>query len=197
LRPRRKPLAIQHASACRSAVHLDLYRGRVEQAWERFSAFWPDYTRSLLSRIQIVRIQMGELRARCTLARAEIRKDPSPFLASIEKDARALEREGQTWAIAHAEYLRAGIAACRVDATLSLHHLTRAVELYDEAGMGLNAAVMRYRMGEIQVGDEARAQMAEAERKIREQSIRSPGQWARMIAPGFAAIATCPAETSY
>jgi hypothetical protein len=115
----------------------------------------------------------------------------------VQKDARALEREGQPWALAHAEYVRAGVAACRHDATSALHHLEQAARRYEEVGMILNAAVMRYRMGEIQVGDDGRAQMAEAERAIRDQSVRSPGQWARMIAPGFASIATCPAETSY
>ncbi|MFO0892737.1 MAG: protein kinase [Isosphaeraceae bacterium] len=193
----RQGFLVQHSTACRSLVHLDLYRGRVDRAWERLDSLWPEYSRSLLFRIQIVRILMRELRARCTLARAELIEAPADLLASAEKDARALEGERQTWAAGHGEYIRAGIAACRQDAIKAAHHLSRAAELYEQADMTLNAAVMRYRLGEIQVGDEARKLMSEAERAMRDQSIRSPGQWARMTAPGFSDIATCPAETTY
>ena len=59
----RRGFFLQHSTALRSLMHLDLYRGRIDSAWARLSAIWPEYSRSMLLRIQMVRIQMLELRA--------------------------------------------------------------------------------------------------------------------------------------
>jgi hypothetical protein len=188
---------IQHSTAFRSLMHLDLYRGRVESAWNRLSAVWPDYSRSMLLRIQMVRIQMLELRARAALALAETTSDPKTFLLSAERDAHKLTLEKQPWAMAHANYVEAGIAACRGEAVTALHHLNLAAQQYDAADMPMNGWVMRYRMGEILGDTEGRALIAEAEAAIHSESITSPCRWAGMIAPGFAKIAQCQVETRY
>ena len=76
----------------------------------------------------MIRIQMLELRARTAVAAAERSQQPEPLLAMAERDARALEREGQDWGIAHAHYVRAAIAACREDAVRPVEGLSRAAE---------------------------------------------------------------------
>ena len=78
-----------------------------------------------------------------------------------------------------------------------MHHLALAATGYDAADMLLNGWIMRYRMGEVQGGDEGRALIAEAETWIRSQSIASPARWSRMYAPGFSKIVTCHVETNY
>ena len=193
----RRGFLIQHATAFRSLMHLDLYRGRVDAAWQRLGAIWPEYSGSMLLRIQMIRIQMLELRARSALALAEMSKDPEAPLQAARHDARRLVREGQPWALAHACYIQAGIAACREDRWTALHHLTRAADQYDAADMPLNAWVMRYKMGEIQGEEEGRALIATAEAAIKAQAVASPARWSRMIAPGFSKIATCQLETNY
>jgi hypothetical protein len=151
----------------------------------------------LLLRIQILRIQMLELHARAALAMAEIEADPTPFLRHAEEDARKLEREGQAWALAHARFIRAGLAAGREDSSAALHQLEEAAGLYNAVDMSLNAAVMRFRWGEIAGGPEGKQHMALAEEILRGQSIASPELWVRMIAPGFSRVAASRAETSY
>ena len=106
---------LQHASAFDALIHLDLYRGDVTRAWTRLEATWPEYSRSLLFRIQLIRIQMLELRARTAVAMSEKAGQPEPFLLQASRDAQRLEREGQAWAVAHAHYTRAAIAACQED----------------------------------------------------------------------------------
>ena len=49
----------------------------------------------MLPRIQMIRIQMLELRARSALAAAEYGIDTDFMLQSAEQDARRLKREGQ------------------------------------------------------------------------------------------------------
>ena len=110
---------------------------------------------------------------------------------------RRLNRERQPWSVAHAHYVRAGIAACREDASTALHELALAADLFDRADMLLCGWVLRYKIGEIQGGDEGRALITKAEAWMVSQSIKSPARWSRMVAPGFFNITTCQIETSY
>ena len=193
----RRGFSLQHSSAFRSLIHLDLYRGRVDAAWDRVKTVWPEYSRSMLLRIQLIRIHMLELRARSALAVAEQGKPSHLALRSARQDARRLEREGQGWAMAHAHYARAGIAACLEDAPRALHHLQLAAAQYDSADMPLHGWVMRYRMGEIQGGEEGRGLIVEAEAWMKSQSIRCPARWAGMYAPGFSRISSGHITTTY
>ncbi len=77
-----------------------------------------------------------------------------------------------------------------------MHHLTLAADQYDAADMPLYGWVMRYKMGEIQGGDEGRALGTRAEEWMVSQSIKSPASWSRMVAPGFSKIITCQIETA-
>ena len=102
-----RPLNLEHTSAFDALMHIDLYRGDVTRAWARLGSLWPEYSRSLLFRTQLLRIQMLELRARTAVAAAEKSQQPKPLLLAAGRDARQLEREGQAWGIAHAHYVRA------------------------------------------------------------------------------------------
>jgi serine/threonine protein kinase len=188
---------LQHSSAFNALMYLYLYRGDISYAWERLGAFWPEYSRSMLLKIQMVRIDMHELRARTALAMAEKALDPLVYLRQAKHDAARLEREGQQWAIAHAHYVRAGIAACKEDAVRAIGELTLAVEHYDQAEMRLRAEILRYRLGEVQGEAATRQRREQAEQWMRDQGIVSPARWAGMYAPGFLKISTESTETSY
>jgi eukaryotic-like serine/threonine-protein kinase len=188
---------LQHSSALDALVHLDLYRGDVTRAWYRLESTWPEYARSLLFHTQLIRIRMLEQRARAAVAMAEKSDDPRPFLIQATRDARSLEREGQGWAVAHARFIRAAIAACEEDTIRSATNLTSAAALYEQADMPLNAQLMRYRLGEVQVDDTTRALREGAERWLQEQGIVSPARWAGMCAPGFSRVSNETTETSF
>jgi eukaryotic-like serine/threonine-protein kinase len=188
---------LQHSSAFESLMHLYLYRGDVSNAWERMGAIWPAYSRSMLLHIKMIRIDLHELRGRTALAMAEKAVDQSPFLHQAREDARSLEREAQTWALAHAHYLKAGVAACEGDTIRAISELTLAVEHYEQAEMPLRAQILRFRLGEIQSDDETRDLHAKAEAWITQQGIVAPARWAGMYAPGFLKISTESIETSY
>jgi eukaryotic-like serine/threonine-protein kinase len=189
--------SLQHSSAFESLIHLYLYRGDISNAWVRLGAIWPEYSRSMLLRIQMIRIHMHELRGRTALAMAERTLDPSLYIRQAKIDARQLEREGQDWARAHAHYLRSGIAACEEDSVRAIRELTLAVETYDRARMPLRAQILRFRLGEIQSDEQTRALREQAEQWIRSQGIVSPARWAGMYAPGFLKVSTESIETSY
>ncbi len=192
-----RPVNLQHTAAFDSLIHIDLYRGDVTRAWARLVSIWPEYARSMLFRVQLLRIQMLELRARTAVAAAERSHQPAPLLAHAERDARQLRREGQDWGIGHAHYIRAAIAACREDTVSCLEELSLAADRYDRADMALAAQLMRYRYGQIAATDEARELRAGAESWLQEQGIAAPARWAGMRAPGFGRISSETTETSF
>jgi hypothetical protein len=188
---------LQHSSAFESLIYLYLYRGDVSNAWVRMGAIWPAYSRSRLLQVKMIRIDLHELRGRTALAMGEKAVDQAVFLRQAKDDARALEREGQRWALAHAHYLRAGVAACEGDAIRAIRELNLAVEDYDLAEMPLRAQILRFRLGEILSDERTRVLRDKAEQWIRDQGIVSPARWAGMYAPGFLKISTESLETSY
>ncbi len=191
------PFNLQHVSAFDALIHLDLYRGAIARAWARVDATWPEYSRSLLFRIQLIRIQMLEQRARIAVAIAEKSTEPEALLLQAGRDAQQLEREGQAWGVAHAHYIRAAIAACQEDPVRAADALTSASTLYDQADMPLHAHLMRYRLGEVLTDAESRALREAAEKALQEQGIVSPPRWAGMFAPGFSRISNESTETSF
>jgi hypothetical protein len=192
-----RPLNLQHTSAFDSLIHIDLYRGDVTRAWARLGAIWPEYARSMLFRVQLIRIEMLELRARTALAAAERSHQPEPLLRRAGRDARQLEREGQDWGIAHAHYIRAAIAACEEDTVRASEELSIAADRYERAEMTLAAHLMRYRLGQVLGSEEGREIRDRAERGLHEQGIVAPARWAGMRAPGFGRISSETTETSF
>jgi eukaryotic-like serine/threonine-protein kinase len=196
-RPRGGDFNLEHSSAFDSLTHLNLYRGDITSAWARMTRIWPEYRRSMLIRIQMIRINLLEMRARTALAMAEKAPQPLPYIQQAKQDADALEAEGLPWSRAHALYVRAAVAACEEDAVRAIEFLKLAVKSYDETDMPLRAHVLRYRLGESEEGTESRESRASAERWINDQGIVSPVRWAGMYAPGFAMISRESLETSF
>ncbi len=71
---------LQHSSALESLIHLYLYRGDISRAWASLGTIWPEYSRSMLLGIKMIKIHMHELRGRTALAMAERSVDPRVFL---------------------------------------------------------------------------------------------------------------------
>jgi len=177
---------IQHSTAFRARFHLLLYRGDAEGAWKYLTSVWPLYARSLLLRVQMIRVQMHELRARCAVAVAAVSDDPQLLLRQAEQDVNQLEREERPWALAYARGLQAAIAVQRQQFDRGRERLQEAVDRFDACDMLLNAAVARRRLGEMVGGDEGGSLVAQANAWISTQGIRDPARWTAMYAPGFA-----------
>ena len=172
--------------------HIRLYRGERELAWDGVMRGWPGLAASVLLRIQGVRINMHDLRARCALAAAAGGADRAPLLALAERDVKRLERERLAWADALALLLRAGLSAARGEAADVAPLLERATAAFETAQMAVHANVARRRLGEALSGDEGRALVHMADAWMRSQGIRNPARYAEVLAPNLAAIGTRP-----
>jgi hypothetical protein len=182
----RRGFHVQHSTAFRARFHLLLYRGDVNAAWNLVQSVWPLYAKSMLFRLQMIRIELHEACARCALALATTAKNARPLLRCVERHVNRLEREKRPWSSAYACFLQAGIALRRGQHIRSSELLRESAGRFDACNMRLNAIIARRCLGRIIGGPEGRSLVDEADAWMRAQGIQNPGRWAAMYAPGLA-----------
>jgi hypothetical protein len=176
---------LQHWYELCGQVECSLYSGDGAAAWRHVEPRWPALKRSLILRVQSVRIHSLFLRARSAIAAgAEAGGEKDELLEIARKDARRIEKERMPWGNALARLLRAGIASVRGDREASVLLLARAAEELEAADMALHAAAARRRAGEIAGGESGRSEVRKADDWMAGQDIRSPARMAAMLAPG-------------
>ncbi|MGE0397497.1 MAG: serine/threonine-protein kinase PknK, partial [Kofleriaceae bacterium] len=87
---------IQHWNAMASNALLDIYAGDVQAAHQRLEEGWGPISRSQLTRIQIIRFEVTELRARAALAaaRASSGAERDRLVAFAEQQIEKIGKEG-------------------------------------------------------------------------------------------------------
>jgi serine/threonine protein kinase len=176
---------LQHWYEFCGQVECSLYSGDGAAAWRHVEPRWPALRRSLILRVQSVRIHSLFLRARSAIAAAAEAGDEDEALLEIaQKDARRIEKERMPWGDALARLLRAGIASVRADVEAAAHLLARAVEELEAADMALHAAAARRRAGEIAGGESGCSEVRKADGWMATQDIQNPARMATMLAPG-------------
>jgi hypothetical protein len=175
----------QHYSAMLARVQTALYRGDAEAAWRLFAEQQSRLRRSLITRVQVVRIESLYLRGRSALAMAARIKGSCHFLSVARAGARRIARERRPWSDPVALLLRAGIAYVEGSTPLALRCLHDAADRFDRADMKLYAAVARRRIGAVQDDARGRELQRQAEEWMAAQHIKNPVGMTRMLAPGF------------
>ena len=175
----------QHYSLLLAQTEIDLYEGAAVAAWERVESQWPGLKRALLLRIQILRIEALQLKARCALAMAGIAPSPARWLEVAAELAGQMEAEHLDWADPLAHLLRAAVARGEGDLARSVKHLSAATAGFVRAGMALYAGAARRRLGAALGGPEGEHLVTEADLWMNGQGIRKPELMARMLAPGL------------
>jgi tetratricopeptide (TPR) repeat protein len=175
----------QHYSAMLARVQTALYRGDAESAWGLLVEQESNLRRSMLTRVQVLRIESLYLRARSALALATADKSARRFVRVARTCARRIAAERMHWSEPIGMLLQAGIAALEGRDTDALASLHAAADQFDRADMKLYAAVARHRIGELQRDDHGRALQQQAEAWMAAQEIKNHINITRMLAPGF------------
>jgi eukaryotic-like serine/threonine-protein kinase len=176
---------VQHYNSLQAMTQIELYTGDGLVAWKHITGQWETIRKSMLVRIQILRVEALYLQGRAALAAAREQKDDY-FLKRAEHFAQRLERERMHWTRPLAALLRAGACDLRGDLGKASTFLSQAAEGFDAADMKLYAAAARRHLGRILGGDEGGEMVLESDRWMRSQMIRNPARMTRMLAPGFA-----------
>jgi len=175
----------QHYNSLLALSEISLYTGDGPAAWQLITGEWGGLARSLLLRIQQLRVEAMHLRARCALAAGAAAGDREPWLRIAERLARRIAQERMPWSDPLALLIRAAVASARGDDPAAAGLLSLAVEGFTRAEMGLYAAAARRRLGVVVGGEGGGQLVAEADAWMTDQSIRRPEAMTRMLVPGF------------
>jgi hypothetical protein len=175
---------IQHHNCTLARCLLSLYRSDNTETWDLLESLRSTYARSLLLRVQTIRIELERFRARGALAASRIVHDSGRLVREAERAAFRLERERVPAATAHALSIRAQTAAASGDVAQARVLFGRAIHAFDELSMSLFAVAARRRLGTLLGGDEGNALVIEADQWMKSQGIRNPPLMAALyIAP--------------
>jgi serine/threonine protein kinase len=177
---------IQHYWADYAILHIDLYAGEPEPAWERVLRIWPLLKRVMLLRVEEVQVYMNEIRARIALAMAARSRNNQSYIAEVERVARLLASKRVPWCPAMANLLRAQLASLAGDHQRELELLTAAQTRFEESRIVPYAMVSRLRRGLLLGGAEGEAHVVAAQSWAHTEHVANLDGFTRMLAPGFA-----------
>jgi eukaryotic-like serine/threonine-protein kinase len=182
----RKGFHRQHYSALLARVQTALYRGDAASAWRLLDEQHADLRRSMLDRLQAVRVELSYLHARCAIAVARADASKRRFLKIARRYAARIARERMPWSTPIGLLLQGGIASVEGSQDVATAHLQEALMQFDRADMQLYAAVTKRRLGALRRDAEGQRLQREAEAWMAAQQIKNPVSFSRMFAPGFA-----------
>ena len=179
---------LEHYYELLALTNADLYDGRARDALERVTARWQPMRRSLLTRVQLVRLYARNMRARAAVATAEAEPGArAELLAFAERETKAIEREAMPWTAAASTLVRAAAARLRGDDGGAVALLERAVKEAEGAKLALIGAGAKHALGTCRGGDEGGRLVREALETVGAEGAKEPERLIAMVAPGFAA----------
>ncbi|OLC43398.1 MAG: hypothetical protein AUH43_20790 [Acidobacteria bacterium 13_1_40CM_65_14] len=179
---------LQHYNALFSQVDADLYSGDGAAGIDRLARSATDLRRSMLMRLQAVRIEFLCLRARASITAAL--QGQTRMLRLAARDAQRLERTRAPWAEGLACLIRAGVASMRGDARKAAAQLADAEPRLSASDLSHFATACRRCRGELVGGREGRALVEDADRWFTDQHVVNPERMAGLLAPGAWSPAT-------
>jgi eukaryotic-like serine/threonine-protein kinase len=180
----RKGFHLQHYTSLVALAQIELYTGDYEVAWKHIEGQLKPLEKSMLLRIQGLRIDAMQLRGRLAVATA-VGENRSARLRIAEKMADSIARENMAYANPYASLIRAGIARLRGDDTSAVAFLEKASREFEASDMTLYAVVTRHRLGEMIGGDRGQELQQDADEWMSRQLIKNPSKLMNLLAPGF------------
>jgi serine/threonine protein kinase/tetratricopeptide (TPR) repeat protein len=181
----RKGFHLQHYVSLVALAQIELYTGDTEVAWRHVDTQMKSLEKSMLLRIQGLRIEAMYLRARLALASAagSVR---DRRLRIAEQLADRLSAEKMGWSNPMAAVIRAGLAYRRGNNARAEVLTTEAIDGFEAADMTLYAAAARRRLGEIIGGDRGEELLNQADELMRRRQIKTPAAFANLLVSAFA-----------
>jgi hypothetical protein len=179
---------LEHYQEQMLLIWVDLYEGKNLEAERRAREVWSPLVRSLLTRVQLLRIDALTNRCLASLAVAEV--DPERKVGAL-RTARGIctriDREGSALASARAVGLRAAIASASGEPSERVvAHAREAVNAFAGMGCIIHEVLCRRLLGLAMGGDEGRAIVLSTEQWMLGQSVRDPAKFSRCFMRGYA-----------
>ena len=185
----REDFDLQHWWALIGRIEVFLYEGDGAAAWEKITTEWRALRRSLLMRVQYVRLETLHHRARAALACASLANtmpsERSRLLKLASLDAKRMANENMPWSNPLAAVIRAGVAATRGDQGRAAELLLSSEAGFRAADMNLYASAAQRLRGKLLGGEPGRQLVTTADEWMASRAIHSPERFAAMLVPGF------------
>jgi hypothetical protein len=176
---------LQHWHLMIGEAEIALYLGDGASAYARIESDDVALRRSLLLRVQLVRIATAHVRGRAAIACAAAQPGVrASRLSEARRLARQLERERLSWAAPLAATLRAGVASLEGDGRAAAAFLRESIERAVAVDMSGYAASGRHQLGLLLGGEQGRELVQQAEEAMNAQGIRVPSRFASLLVPG-------------
>ena len=176
---------LQHWNKMMFNALFDMYTGDMLSARRRVVEGWEPMSRSLLTKIQIVRFEVNELQVRTALAAATVTtgSERDALLATAAHHIEKLAKEPLPWMKAITTVRRGCLFAARGDQDAAVREFRAAVTACDATDLGLYASASRVRLGTLLGGDEGRALRDEGIARLAAEEIKKPELMVTLYAP--------------
>jgi hypothetical protein len=176
---------LQHYRYMYGRCHTEIYAGRGLAAWDELERWWPELKKSLMLRIDCVRMLALDLRARCALAAyaSVAPAERRPYRKALDRACAALRREPLPHARAYADLLRAQRAIVdghTEQGLAALEHAAAELDALGHRSRALSASLL----AAATAGDLARVQSVTT--RLGALGLAEPERFARIWAPGLA-----------
>jgi hypothetical protein len=174
----------QHWCHAVTRAHAALYATRLGEALDGLERDGKRIERSLQIRMQIMRIQFLDIRARVRIAAARAdRGRRKALLAAAERDVERLEKENLGWASALAAAARGGAAAVRGDMDRASASYRLAAGAFTVLDMQVHALAAKTRLAAIEGGEALRIERANGLLQIAQRGVRNGERYLDMLVP--------------
>ena len=176
---------VYHYTALTAKCQIALYENRNEEALAMIESEWDFVAGALLLHVELVKVYITFLRARCSIAAAIKAKDREHALKVARKDARTLKKLLPLWSKAAGAQIAASLAFLEEDTSLALSELDQAIAGFQEENFGLHEWCARFQKARLidPAGDSAES--IKVNRWFEEHGIQNPEAMVWVNTPGF------------
>lgn len=175
---------LQHWYDLEGRAELALYEGRAGEAAKEMAGEFDALKRSLLTRVQIVRVLSMWLRARMLLGEAAETRQASTTEAAAKLSKR-IGRDGARYGAVFSLLLDASIARQRGAKEKALLLLRQAAHDAAECDMSLYAAAAHYCAGSLEGGEDGEARQSAAAEQMLALGVRRPARMVELVISGL------------
>ncbi len=176
---------LQHWYELKSQCEIEIYQRTGETTLATVRDGFDALERSLLRRLQIVRMESSWMWGRLAVVDAERGVDADAALARVDSLARWMAGRDVSFGRVWSRLLQAGSAHLRGDDAAAVASLRAAARLADEVPMKLYAAAARRVLGHLIGGTEGERLIDEADAAFALEGVVNPTRYAALICPGF------------
>ncbi len=174
----------QHWCNAVTQAHAALYSMRLGEAIEGLERDAKRISRALQMRLQTMRVQFLDVRARVMVAAArEDKARRESLLAIVDRDASALAKEDLAWARALGAVAQAGAASVRGDLDKARASYLRASRSFTELDMEVHALAAKAKLAAIDGGEAERAALIMHLADVGKRGVKNPERFVRMLVP--------------